>query len=102
MLSRLMLGGSRPDFRLSLSGKLMTGSARIGTFLKRSTAPVATPTSDSRSNLKLVPLSTQAGSQLVSSSRSQVVKVALRAMKRLSSMKSMRVAWPLPPLARNR
>ena len=80
----------------------MVGSARIGTSLKRSTAPLASPISVSLSNLKLVPLKTQAGAHVFSSFRSQVVKVALRAIKTLSLTKSILVAVPLPPLDKNR
>lgn len=68
-----MVGGSKPDLRLSLRGKLTTGNPRIGTSLKRITAPRATPTSLSMSNSKLLARSVQEGDQLASSSRSHVV-----------------------------
>ena len=61
MLSRLIDGGSQPDLRASLSGKLSTGAARIGTPRKRSTAPSAMPSLASKSSLTRRVDSSQAG-----------------------------------------
>jgi hypothetical protein len=42
-VSKSSVGGSQPDLRPSPSGKLSVGSARMGTSMKRSTAPSAMP-----------------------------------------------------------
>jgi hypothetical protein len=49
----LMVGGSQPDLRALLSGKLRLGRARMGVPRKRSTAPSAMPSLASRSSLTL-------------------------------------------------
>ena len=68
-----MVGGSRPDLRLSDSGKVMYGMGSTGTPWNSSTAPSAVPTSSSLSMRILSARSTQAGLQLASLSRWQVV-----------------------------
>ena len=45
------VGGSQPDLRASVSGKLKRGAARIGTPRKRSTAPSAVPSLVAKSRL---------------------------------------------------
>ena len=70
-------GGSTPDLRLSLSGKLMSGTGSSGTPLKLSTAPLAVPTSSSLSRLMVLAFKIQSGIQLGPGKRRQVVKVAL-------------------------
>jgi hypothetical protein len=71
LLSMLIDGGSQPDLRSSDSGKVSTGAARIGTPMKRSTAPSATPSLASKSSLTRSVLISQAG--MPSPLRSQLV-----------------------------
>ncbi len=61
-LSWPTIGGSQPDLRASVSGKLTDGAPRIGTPRKRSTAPSATPSLVSRLNVIRSALSSHAGS----------------------------------------
>ena len=58
-----MVGGSQPDLRRSLSGKLMAGTGRMGTPLNSSTAPSARPSSSSRSSSSLSARRIQSGIQ---------------------------------------
>ena len=71
-LSMFRLGGSQPDLRASVTGKLKAGAARIGTPRKRSTAPSARPSLASKSSDTSRASSTQSGSAPVSS-RGQLV-----------------------------
>ena len=68
-----MVGGSRPDLRLSDSGKLTRGTGKRGMPLNFSTPPWATPVSVARSSSMRWACSTQSGAQLSLSSRWQVV-----------------------------
>ena len=67
------MGGNRPDLRLSESGKLNSGTGRIGTPMKLSTAPLAWPVSSSLSMRMLAARMIQSGSQLGPGRRVQVV-----------------------------
>ena len=61
-LTRVTLGGSHPDLRAPVTGKLIEGSARIGTPRNCSTAPCATPSLRAKSRSRRRALSSQAGS----------------------------------------
>ena len=67
-----MVGGSRPDLRLSVSGKLIDGTG-TETPRKDSVAPCARPTSSSSSMRMLAARRIHAGIQPGKSSRWQVV-----------------------------
>ena len=73
MLSSPKVGGNSPDLRLSDSGKLSSGTGRIGTPMNVSTAPLATPVSSSLSMRMLRARKIQAGIQPGKSSRWHVV-----------------------------
>ncbi|MFT3858841.1 MAG: hypothetical protein QM742_15545 [Aquabacterium sp.] len=62
MLSKSKLGGSQPDLRASLSGKVSVGAARMGTPLNQITALSAVPSLASKSRYTLLVLSDQSGS----------------------------------------
>ena len=94
-LSIATLGGSQPDLRSSVNGKLNSGAQRIGTPRKRSTAPCAMPSLLLKSILTRSLVSSQSGSPLPSAG--QLLYVAFVATVRWLSMKSMRSA--LPPAA---
>jgi hypothetical protein len=68
----LIVGGNRPDLRLSVSGKVKRGQPRIGTPLNSSTPLVAVPVSATLSNSMRVARINQAGIQSAPGVRGQV------------------------------
>ena len=94
MLSTPIVGGSKPDLRSSLSGNATDGTGKMGTPLKRSEAPSATPTLRSVSKVILSALKNQSGIQLGPGLRWQVVKSAWCSTVLALSMKSIRSALP--------
>ncbi|WP_431260230.1 hypothetical protein ACQ86G_08785 [Roseateles chitinivorans] len=105
----LTLGGSRPDFGWSPSGKLSDGAARMGTPRNRTTAFFATPSPASKSRFRLLVTSSQsrlpfpaaasAASCSPLSDTGQVEYVASSARMRWSPRKWIARALPLPPVA---
>ena len=65
-LSMATLGGSHPDLRSSVSGKLSAGAQSMGTPRKRSTAPSAKPSLLLKSILTRSLVRSQSGSPLPS------------------------------------